>query len=230
VQLVKLALMETPAISPLLIRELPIVGGHLALDFANTVDDPLGPARHDHAVTYDDLIRWSTRVGTVTALQASRLLRRVTSHPQDATAIMEEAHHLREIVNEIFGGIADGAPDVGKHWIRLRPYVVNAVANATFEDTGAGIQRWGWSQVDDLAVVLHPIARAAADLLVSDDLLRIKRCARCPWLFLDNSKNHSRRWCDMDICGKAQKMERYVARRAAARPGATARRDASGAG
>ena len=33
-------------------RELPIVGGNLALDFANTVDDPDGPERHDHAGTY----------------------------------------------------------------------------------------------------------------------------------------------------------------------------------
>ena len=44
-------------------RELPIVGGHLALDFANTVDDPDGTARYDHAGTFPELVAWSVRIG-----------------------------------------------------------------------------------------------------------------------------------------------------------------------
>jgi predicted RNA-binding Zn ribbon-like protein len=221
VQLVKLSLMETLSTDPPPRRELPIVGGHLALDFANTVDDPLGPARHDHASTYDDLVRWAVRARAVTDGHASRLLRTAASHAQDAAATIEQAQELRESLNEIFGGIAAGTSDIPMHWTRLRPFVVNAVANATLDDRGHGARQWAWPQVDDLAVVLHPIASAAADLLVSDDLRRVKRCARCPWLFLDNSKNRSRRWCDMNDCGKAQKIERYVARRAAARRRAT---------
>jgi predicted RNA-binding Zn ribbon-like protein len=207
--------METPTTGPSHPRELPIVGGHLALDFANTVDDPLGPARHDHASTYDEVVRWSIRVETVTATQASRLLRAAASRPKDAAATIETAQQLRETLTEIFGCVADNTPDVPKQWTRLRPFVATAFANATLDETGSGARQWAWPQVDDLAVVLHPIASAAADLLVSDQLRRVKRCARCPWLFLDNSKNRSRRWCDMNDCGRAQKIERYVARRAA---------------
>lgn len=213
--------METLAPGSPIPRELPIVGGHLALDFANTVDDPLGPTRQDHAASYADLVSWSVRVGTVTDAQASRLRRRAERHPRDAAATLEQAHVLRETLNEIFGGIADGAHGASERWTRLRPFAATALANATLDDTGPGNHRWSWSQVDDLAVVLHPIASAAADLLVGDDLRRVKRCARCPWLFLDHSKNRSRRWCDMNDCGKAQKIERYVARRAAARRRAT---------
>jgi predicted RNA-binding Zn ribbon-like protein len=91
-----------------------------------------------------------------------------------------------------------------------------ALASAALEDGRQGA-RWSWPADEDLAVMLHPIASAAADLLVSPELLLVKRCARCPWLFLDRSKNHSRRWCDMNDCGRAQKIERYVARRAARR-------------
>jgi predicted RNA-binding Zn ribbon-like protein len=216
VQLVKLRLMETlPSRSP---RELPILGGHLALDFANTVDDPLGPARHDHAATYDDLVRWAVRVDAVTGAHGSRLLRAARGHAEEAAAVVERGHELREALNRLFGGIANGTPDTA-HWTRLRPFVVAAVATAVLDDTGP---RWAWGQVDDLDVVLHPIASAAADLLVGDDLRRVKRCAGCPWLFLDHSKNHSRRWCDMNDCGRAQKIERYVARRAAGRRAAGA--------
>jgi predicted RNA-binding Zn ribbon-like protein len=41
----------------------------------------------------------------------------------------------------------------------------------------------------------------------------VRRCADCPWLFVDRSRNHSRRWCDMADCGTEQKKQRYVARR-----------------
>jgi predicted RNA-binding Zn ribbon-like protein len=209
--------METLSTRSSATRDLPILGGHLALNFANTVDDPLGPARYDHASTYDDLVRWSVRVGTVTDTHASGLLRTAARHAQEAAATLALAHELREILNEIFGAIADAATDIPNRWTRLRPFAANALANATLYDSGPGAYQWSWSHVDDLATVLHPIASAAADLLVSDDLRRLKRCARCPWLFLDNSKNRSRRWCGMNDCGKAQKIERYIARRATAR-------------
>ena len=61
------------------------------------------------------------------------------------------------------------------------------------------------------------MAYAAWELLTSGPLGRVKRCQACPWLYLDQSKNGSRRWCSMDDCGKAVKMSRYVAKRAAAR-------------
>lgn len=208
--------METPSARSTSPRELPIVGGHLALDFANTVDDPLGPARHDHAATYRDLLRWSVKVGTVTDAQAAELLCTAARRAQDAAATLAQAHELRDTLNDIFGGIADDTPATTERWPRLRPFVANAYANATLRQSAPNAYRWSWSQVDP-AMVLHPIAVAAADLLLSADLSRVKRCARCPWLFLDKSKNHSRRWCDMNDCGKAQKVERYVARRAAAR-------------
>ena len=62
----------------------------------------------------------------------------------------------------------------------------------------------------------RPVAYAAWDLLISGPLDRVKRCHACPWLYLDQSKNGSRRWCSMEDCGKAVKMSRYVAKRAAA--------------
>jgi hypothetical protein len=65
--------------------------------------------------------------------------------------------------------------------------------------------------------MLWPIAHAALELLTDAELHRVKRCAGCPWLFLDHSKNTSRRWCAMNDCGTHAKVRRYVARRAALR-------------
>ena len=191
-------------------RELPVIGGHLALDFANTVDDPLGVGRHDHIADYDGLLDWSLRMSVVAEDQAA-ILRRRRGH-----SALRKAHELRDVLNDVFGAAADGVGDLPAHWLRLRPFVAAAQAAATL-DTGAQPHRLSWAQSDDVTVPLHPVAHAAAGLLVSDDLRRIKRCAGCPWLFLDRSRNHSRRWCDMGDCGTVEKMQRYVDRRAKAR-------------
>ena len=62
--------------------------------------------------------------------------------------------------------------------------------------------------------MIWPLAQAALDLLTQSPSRRVKRCAGCPWLFLDGSKNASRRWCAMNICGTDEKIRRYVSRRA----------------
>lgn len=207
-------------------RELPIVGGHLALDFANTVDDPLGPARHDHAANYPDLIRWASRVELLDQHQVDRLLGAAAHAPRAERTALHRAHQLRLVLNDLFSAVADQRPDITAQWQRLRPFVATAVAGAALAAAGEADHdreeairrhRWAWPQGEQLDAVLHPIAMAAAELLVGPDLPRLKRCTRCPWLFLDKSPNHSRRWCDMDDCGRAQKIERYVARRAARR-------------
>jgi predicted RNA-binding Zn ribbon-like protein len=197
-------------------RELPIVGGHLALDFANTVDNPLGPVPHDHLAGYGDLLAWSVRLAVVSEEQAAVLRRRAARRRADAAAALHRAHELRDALNDVFGGVADGAGDLAARWPRLRPFVADAIVVAALQ-AGTEPPRWAWPQSDDLAVALHAVAVAAVELLRSNDLPRIKRCAGCPWLFLDQSKNHSRRWCDMADCGTAWKMRRYVERRSIAR-------------
>ena len=206
--------METMAAQD--VRELPIVGGHLALDFANTVDNPLGPTRHDHLADYEDLVIWSLRVAVVSADQARRLRRRAARRRPEAAAAMRHAHGLRDILNDVFGAVADGTGDPASHWPRLRPYVTEAGAMVMLH-TGNDPYQWSWPASDDLTAPLRPVAYAAAELLVSEDLHRVKRCAGCPWLFLDGSRNHSRRWCDMADCGTVSKMQRYTARRSTAR-------------
>ena len=197
-------------------RELPIIGGNLALDFANTVDDPLGAGRHDHLDSYENLLRWSQRVGTLGERQAGKLRWHADQHRPHATRALRRARELRDVLNDVFGGIVDGAPDIPARWERLRPFVSAATAAAALE---AGDTRYSliWSSTDDLSVVLHPVASAAAGLLTGGELGRLKRCGMCPWLFVDRSRNRSRRRCDMNDSGTEVKMERYVARRAANR-------------
>ncbi|GAB3420431.1 CGNR zinc finger domain-containing protein [Flindersiella endophytica] len=198
------------------VRELPILGGQLGLDFANTVDDPLGPRRHDHVADYADLLAWARRVSIVPPRTAGDLERAAEAHPRRATAVVRRAAALRDALNETFGALADGhSPAAG--WQRLRPYVTTALAHATLRSDGDLVKpAWEFAELES---PLWPVAQAAYDLLTSPDLRRLKRCAGCPWLFLDQSKNGSRRWCSMDDCGKHEKIRKYVTRRAERRRG-----------
>jgi predicted RNA-binding Zn ribbon-like protein len=205
-------------------RELPIVGGHLALDFANTVDDPDGPERYDHAGTYPELVAWSARIGILQPGQAKALLTAAQEHPRARSAALKRAQLLRNILIEIFTEVAavnrgqaatTGAP-APSGWGELRAFVTDAMAHAELAREGSAYQLT-WADNARLDAMLWPVALAAGDLITSPQLSRLKKCAGCPWLFLDQSKNLSRRWCAMNDCGMHEKIRRYVTRRAARR-------------
>ena len=202
-------------------RELLIVAGHLALDFANTVDDPNGPAHFDHLGTYPLLLGWSVRYGLLRPEAAAQLARLAHRHPRDAGAALASAHTLRVAISDTFGAVAAGA-SAEPPFRDLQPFAVAALEHAELATSADGFEL-SWPDSEDLTSMLWPVAHAALTLLTGSELGRVKRCVACPWLFLDHSKNSSRRWCTMDDCGKSEKMRRYVARRAERRQGATPR-------
>jgi predicted RNA-binding Zn ribbon-like protein len=217
--------METAVQGTRTPRELPIVGGHLALDFANTVDDPDGPERYDHVGTYPELVAWLVRIGMLQSDQAQGLLTAAQEHRRARSAVLRRAHLLRHILIEIFTEIAainsgqsdttEGSPPSAR-WGELRPFVTDAMAHAELAWDGSTYQLT-WADTTRLDAILWPVGLAAGDLITSPQLSRLKKCAGCPWLFLDQSKNLSRRWCAMNDCGTHEKIRLYVTRRAARR-------------
>lgn len=201
--------METPPLPPG-IRRLPIVAGHLALDFANTVDDPLGPLRHDHVASYASLLAWAVRTGVLTDAEAENLSRVAEREPRRAAATVGDGARLRAALNGTFGALADGTSPAGA-WLDLRPFVAGALGHA---DLPGPQPQWDRTALES---PLWPVAESAYRLVAGPDLHRLKRCAGCPWLFLDQSKNGSRRWCSMRYCGTDEKIRKYVSRRASAR-------------
>jgi len=67
----------------------------------------------------------------------------------------------------------------------------------------------------ELAEGLHiPVAISAVELLTSSEHRLVKQCPgpHCGWLFLDESRNRTRRWCSMQICGNRTKARLHYAR------------------
>lgn len=213
-QPVKWLLMQTSAdLPPGAVRPLEIVAGHLALDFANTIDDPYGPGRVDYLASYPLTLIWSSRVGLLPGDRVERLDQIAAQRPAATAAALDSIHRLRGIIESTFTDLITEPESAERHWAALQPYVVEATSRVEL-GRAATAYELTWPDTDDLDAIMWPLAHSALDLLRSPQLRRLKRCAACPWLFLDGSKNGSRRWCTMNICGTDEKIRRYVSRRA----------------
>jgi len=204
---------------------VPLEGGQLALDFVNTVgglrNEPPSPA-NELLESYDHLLDWCVRLDVIAEADADRLRRAAAPDDQGARRAFRRARELRELIYTIFRPIAEGAEPPAKLLDELRDADRDALADAhlTPGDGRPRALRWTWPPPRDLADPLRPIAHAAVELLTNGPLEHVKICGNCRWLFLDQSRNHSRRWCSMNECGTQMKQRRFVERRRRSRSAA----------
>jgi predicted RNA-binding Zn ribbon-like protein len=212
--------METPDH----ISDLRLVGGNLALDFANTAEGTSdGEIEREHILGYEDLVLWGCHVGLLSREDGERLLRQGRERPTEADAVFARAVGFRGHLHELFRALAEGDEPPAESVEALRWVECEGLSRAKLAPSGGGFA-WKWTLGNDMAGVLWPVAHSATELLVSGPLGRVKGCAGCNWLFVDESKNRSRRWCSMEECGTHAKMRRYVARRAGKRKDSEGRR------
>ena len=193
-------------------------GGHLALDFVNTLGGSweLPPEPQDeHLRSYQDLLAWSVRTGVLEERAADRLWREADS--RRASRVLAEAIEQREEAYAVLRALAEGREPSAEGLRGIEEKGRAALESARLEPASDGSLRWTWEPSDDLRFPLRPLAWATVELLGEGPLDRMKRCGGCRWLFLDQSKNRSRHWCSMEVCGTNAKKRRYVERRRAAR-------------
>jgi len=190
-----------------------LIAGHVALDFVNTLDNRHSPERRvDLLPTYGQFVAFAAQNGLVTSAQARTLLAATTE--RQAKPTLDRAIRLREALHDLFLAAISG---------ERPPSEAIETLNTTLSEARSRKQlfwdrkqfAWRYRDFSDQpASPLWPIAEAAAELLSSPDSTRIRECSNetCRWLFLDQSKNHSRRWCDMSVCGNRAKARRFHAR------------------
>jgi predicted RNA-binding Zn ribbon-like protein len=193
---------------------LTLLGGRPCLDFANTAHGRGTESHTDHLVDYSALVAWSRHAGILDGSHAETLLARAERHPRAAKAMRERAVALREAIHRYFEALAHGRRPGSRDLAGINAALATALPHARVAPAKSGFQ-WAWDESESaLDRVLWPIVRSAADLLTAGDLSRVKQCAgsECGWLFLDLSKNGSRRWCEMEVCGSRAKARAYYAR------------------
>jgi predicted RNA-binding Zn ribbon-like protein len=197
--------------------ELDRIGGDLALDFANTLGGAKdGPWDDEWLPAYADLLAWSLHGGVLDGPTARPLAERAAAHPEEAAAADAEAIALREAIHAVAAAHAGGKTPPADGLAAIAAAHRAALAHAVLAPAGTPLD-WTWDDASDLRRPIWPLALAAVDLLRSERVARLKQCGHCRWVFLDTSKNRSRRWCSMAHCGTEAKVRSLRARRAQAR-------------
>jgi predicted RNA-binding Zn ribbon-like protein len=193
------------------IATLNLVGAHPALDFANTMGALPDGAPREYLTDYAALIAWGLRLGLLSRAEAADLRERAADAPEPAARAVCAARDLRGAIYGLFAAHAVGTSPPRGVLARFNRHLARAQTHAVLTATRSGFHR-AWTGGDaPLERVLWPVAAEAAALLTSDQLARVRQCAgeNCLWLFLDVSKNGSRRWCSMSDCGNRAKVRRF---------------------
>ncbi len=188
-------------------------GGDLALDLANTKASRPTPEPREDLLVYDDLVRWALQAGAIDAPEAAALRALARRRPRAARAALERARALREAVFEVFSAVAGGRAIPGGPLDRVNATLPHALARLRLARSGETVG-WSWRNEPHLDRVVWPALRAAALLLTGPARAHVRECAArdCAWLFLDTSRNGTRRWCDMAVCGNREKARRFQRR------------------
>lgn len=191
-------------------------GGNLALDFANTVGWRAREDYGEYLASYSHLVTFARQTGTLAPSEADSLAAAAAADPAGAARQWAEAIALREAVYHLFSAHAAALPLPADALATLNRALPVALAHLRLVATADGPElRWDAARNGDLDRPLWPIARAAAELLTAPAAARVRECAGtgCGWLFLDTSRNSSRRWCDSRDCGNRERVRRHYARR-----------------
>jgi predicted RNA-binding Zn ribbon-like protein len=188
----------------------------LCLDFSNTVGMHASENPREKLNTYHDLLKWSLDAGIISDDNAQKLISKAKKKPSESEKVLRRAIVLREAIYRIFSSIAAGYFPQKKDFAVLNKNLSKTMANSRLIPKKPGFIWDIRGNKETLDWILNPVVRSAADLLTSDKLKRVKECADdrgCGWLFLDISRNRSRRWCDMKECGNRAKAQRFYKRK-----------------
>jgi predicted RNA-binding Zn ribbon-like protein len=203
---------------------MKLVGGDPCLDFVNTVGGRVrsrsGPAdrwtvRDDKLGGYPDLLAFARHSGLLSEAGGRDLTGAARRRPTDAKRVFLRAVRLREALHLVLIALLEARPPRAQDLAVVNGELAAVRARERLVPAPTGL-RWEVPSADaSLDSVLEPVCRAAAALLASPAILRLRRCSGedCGWLFLDRSRNRSRQWCAMEDCGNLTKVRRFRKRR-----------------
>jgi predicted RNA-binding Zn ribbon-like protein len=195
--------------------QFKLLGGSACLDFANTLAGIRGGKTFEGLKDYVDLLTWATHADLLTKVQGQELRAAAQRHPQRATQVFVRGLALREAIYAIFSSVAAGKGAPAPALAILNKELIEAMTNARIVPRSSAFDWQLPPEVCGIFLPIQAVARDAAELLTSRHLKEVRECARdtCCGLFLDTTRNHSRLWCDMNVCGNRAKQARYRKRK-----------------
>jgi predicted RNA-binding Zn ribbon-like protein len=204
-------------------RTFKFRGGVPCLDFVNTLAWRLTDRPVEYLGSYEDLLAWGRQAGLLAPDETEALSGRVATDPEEARATLSRAVALRESVHQVLSAAIVGEPQDEGALSALNRELSGALSRLRVVPAASDAYVWAWDRGGEdgggplLERPLWPVARSVGELLTSPKLGRIKVCAGegCGWMFLDESRNASRKWCDSRDCGNRERVREYLARKRA---------------
>jgi predicted RNA-binding Zn ribbon-like protein len=205
-------------------RRFKLRGGDVSLDFVNTLGWRLTGYPREYLRSYEDLLDWGRQAGLLALEETEDLSWEATLDPEGARETLSRALALREAIHRLISAHIAGESQDENDLSALNRELSIALSHLRVMPAD-GAYSWGWDRSGDegktpLDSPLWRVAQSAAQLLTSEKLGRVKLCAGegCGWIFLDESRNSSRRWCDSRDCGNRERVRRHLARKRASNP------------
>lgn len=188
-----------------------------SLSFVNTLSGRAAERPTEGLASFDALLTWAREAGVLSPADTERMAPRARRRPSEADRVLKEARELRELLHDTFTATCSGRTPPAATLDHLSAKLAAWYRHGRLVPVEGALQ-WVYAGSDDLDRVIWEVARSATRLLTSSLLARVRPCAArdCGWWFLDDSKNFSRRWCDMKICGNREKLRRFRERHASA--------------
>src|SRR2546423_1685915 len=186
-------------------------GGALCLDFCNSGQNARGPSGAESITGFRDLVDWLEAAEAITRDQAARLRRAQAASPRAAVQVWGRAIKLREALFRVLNAKAENGAIAREDLLTIEAEHARAASFARLSWKGDAY-RWSLDpSAAALDAAMQPLVESAVSLLTSAKLERLRRCGNstCYWLFIDETKNHSRRWCEMASCGNVVKVRRH---------------------
>lgn len=195
------------------VHQHELIGGRLCLDFANTVSwhDSSEQSR-ELLTSYEKLVNWSLQANILKKKQALSLLKQAEEQPSKGIEVLQQAIELRESIFNIFSLVLNNETPASKDLSILNEAIGNAYGMMRVVPKEHQFSMEFMIGEERLDGMFPPIIQSAVDILISEkELSRVKKCEGepCGWLFLDTSRNRSRRWCSMADCGNRAKAKRF---------------------
>jgi predicted RNA-binding Zn ribbon-like protein len=190
-----------------------LLGGRLAIDFANIPSYPGAPAQ---SLSWEELIAFLQAAQIVSAERGASLFALSGSDPDAAQTLLSRSMRLRDALRRAFGAIVR-KENIAREWAEP----INQILRITEGHDELVLEGSTWkmefqAREGGLDWLLAAVARSAAEIIVEGTQARLRMCANpgCGLFFSDKSRTHRRRWCSMAICGNRHKVASFARRQA----------------
>ena len=181
--------------------EEAFIGGHPALDFLNTVDDQDKQRQTSRITDWPSFVAWGQASSMFSEVQIDNFKNEVENTKTES--LLANIHMLRETVYAAFTSVLTSEKQPDTDMLKLETLIKTAISNASLITDKTGY-RWV-PDTKNADWITDVLILSIERLLRSEDILRLKECKRCSWMFLNKGRGKGRQWCNMNTCGNRAK-------------------------